>query len=168
MTDMMHDVARGDARPAAASGIVEMDQTECLELLATQRLGILATVDGDEPYAIPMFYGFDGASVYLGISEGRKTRVLDTNPKLCLTVTEVGPGEAWRAVVVAGRASWVTGGEERLSAIDVLMSHNRRFAPPREATPAGNGAPSAPPPRRHSGGRLMRIADATITGRARR
>ena len=167
MTDVMQEVAPTDVRPAEAGGIVEMDQTECLELLASQRLGVLATVDGDEPYAIPMFYGFDGAAVYLGISEGRKTRALDANPKLCLTVTEVGPGESWRAVVVAGRASWVTDGEERLSAIEVLMSHNRRFSTPRAVATSESGAPSARP-RRHSPGRLMRIATATITGRAKR
>lgn len=169
MTDVMQDVAAGDARPAAASGIVEMELAECLELLASQRLGILATVDGDEPYAIPMFYGFDGAAVYLGISEGRKTRALDANPRLCLTVTEVGPGESWRAVVVAGRASWVTDGEERLSAIEVLMAHNRRFTPPREVpSPVSAPASAGASPRRHAGGRLMRIAHATITGRAKR
>ena len=168
MPDVMHEVAHADARPATASAMVELGQAECLELLASQRLGVLATVDGDEPYAIPMFYGFDGAAVYLGISEGRKTRALDANPRLCLTVTEVGPGEAWRAVVVAGRAAWVNDAEERLLAVDVLMAHNRRFASPRDGKSASAASPGAPPPRRHSAGRLMRIADATITGRAKR
>lgn len=170
MTDVMQGVAAGDARPAAASGIVDMDLAECFELLASQRLGILAMADGDQPYAIPMFYGFDGAAVYLGISEGRKTRALDANPRLCLTVTEVGPGESWRAVVVSGQASWVTDGEERLSAIEVLMAHNRRFTPARESpgVASANAGGGAAPPRRHSGGRLMRIAQATITGRAKR
>lgn len=154
----------GGGRSPIGTGMVELQRAECLELLASQRLCVLSTADGAEPYAVPLFYGWDGAEVYLGISEGRKTRVLDANPRVCVTVTEVGPGDGWRAVMVAGRAAWITGDDERREAIAVLMAHNRRFTSPR---PPGESPPAAPA-RRHGGGRLLRITDATITGRAKR
>lgn len=154
-----------------AAAIEELGTMECRELLAAQRLGVVSMTDGFEPYGVPMFYGFDPESgdLYLGISEGRKTRLLDANPRMSVTVVEVGPGEGWRSVIVSGRAEWVQEGEGRQKAIQVLMAHNRKFR-------AGGPATAPPPPagevkmheRNHAGGRMLRIAGATMTGRARR
>lgn len=150
------------ARPM--SELTPLSPSECAEVLATQRLCVLSTSDDGQPYAVPMFYGWDGETMYVGISEGRKTSVLDTNPRLCVTVTEVGASDSWRSVLVTGRAAWVTDDAERARAIEVLMAHNRRS---REA--AGQPQPAAASrPRHHGTGRMLRIAGAVITGRARR
>ncbi len=147
-----------------SSDLVVLDLAECVEILSTQRLCVLATADANQPYAIPMFYGFDGETLYIGISDGRKTEVLDANPRVCVTVTDVQPGLAWRSVLVTGRAEWVTDDTERANAIQVLIAHNRRS---RERL----GEPEPPAgsaPRRQGLGRMMRVAEPTITGRARR
>ncbi len=159
------------SQPPGAAAIAVLSAAECHDVLGAQRLGVVCMSDGGEPYAVPMFYGFDPASgdLYVGISEGRKTRVLDANPRVSVTVTEVGPGEGWRSVIVSGRAEWVQEGDGRQKAIQVLMAHNRKFRAP-------GAAPAPPAPagevkmhqRNHAGGRMLRIADATITGRARR
>src|SRR5689334_18325623 len=107
-------------------GIVTLDDAECREILTQQRLCVIAMTDGDAPYAVPLFYGFDGERLWLGISDGRKTLLLDRNPRLSVVVTDVGPGNAWRSVVVTGTATWVTDLEERAKGIQVLMQHNRR------------------------------------------
>lgn len=156
-------------QPQASGGVVALDESECRAVLDAQRLGVVCTSDEGEPYAVPMFYGFDPASgdVYIGISEGRKTRVLDANPRVSLTVTEVGPGEGWRSVIVSGRAEWVGEGEGRQKAIRVLMAHNQKFrkdAPPKPK-PEGEIKPQQ---RNHQGGRMLRIADAVVSGRAAR
>jgi uncharacterized protein len=143
-------------------GIVSLDDEECRAILREQRLCVLAMTDGDAPYAIPLFYGFDGESVWLGIAEGRKTHLLDRNPRLCLSVNEVGPGDAWRSVLVTGRATWIADPDQRAKGIQVLMQHNRRQDRP--VTPQTEGAPK----RRHSAGRIMRVTDTVITGRAKR
>lgn len=145
--------------------LIPLSPAECAEILSTQRLCVLSTSDDGQPYAVPMFYGWDGAVMYIGISEGRKTSVLDANPRLCVTVTEVGPAQSWRSVLVTGRAEWVSEPAERARAIEVLMTHNRRS---REA--AGERPPDAASasPRRHGTGRMLRVAEAVITGRARR
>jgi len=142
-------------------GIVTLDDAECREILTQQRLCVIAMTDGDAPYAVPVFYGFDGESLWAGISEGRKTLLLDRNPRVSVVVTDVGPGNAWRSVVVTGRAAWVSDPAERAKGIQVLMQHNRRAN--RAATPDDEA-----PKRRHTGGRIMVVRDAVITGRAKR
>ena len=118
---------------------------------------VLSVVDGAEPYAVPVFYGFDGEDMYLGIAEGRKTRALDANPRVYIVVTEVGPGDAWRSVAIAGCARMLTEHTERQRGIDVLIAHNRRFRGRDEARTS---------PRRPAGGRVMRIDQSLVTGRS--
>jgi nitroimidazol reductase NimA-like FMN-containing flavoprotein (pyridoxamine 5'-phosphate oxidase superfamily) len=136
---------------------VPLSEADCRAVLERQRLCVVSVVDGEEPYAVPVFYGFDGERLYLGTSEGRKTRALDVNSRVYVVVTEVGPGDAWRSVAIAGRARTITEAAERQAAIDVLVAHNRRVR-------AYDAPRAAAPPR--AGGRVLRIEDATITGRA--
>ena len=143
---------------AAARGIVPLCDADCRAVLERQRLCVVSVVDGEEPYAVPVFYGFDGQTLYLGVAEGRKTRALDVSARVYIVVTEVGPGDAWRSVAIAGRARTLVDAAERQAAIDVLVAHNRRVRvsdPPRD-TPA---------PRR-TGGRVLKIEHAVVTGRS--
>ncbi len=141
-----------------ARGIVPLSNAECRGVLERQRLCVVSVVDDGEPYAVPVFYGFDGRALFLGVAEGRKTRALDVSARVYIVVTEVGPGDAWRSVAIAGRARTLVDAAERQAAIDVLVAHNRRVRasdPPRDA-----------PPSRRTGGRVLRIEDAVVTGRA--
>ncbi|HEU5173577.1 MAG TPA: pyridoxamine 5'-phosphate oxidase family protein [Gemmatimonadaceae bacterium] len=166
------------AAPAssALAAIEPLSLDECHALLGRHRLCTMSLVDGEEPYAVPLFYGFDGTTLHLGLAEGRKTRVLDANSRVCVTVTEVGPGDAWASVMVAGEAEWLEGAE-RDASVKVLMEHNRRIrAAATAATGAATeaptqdaGAPAASAPqRRHSGGRILRVRNPVISGRTRR
>jgi nitroimidazol reductase NimA-like FMN-containing flavoprotein (pyridoxamine 5'-phosphate oxidase superfamily) len=148
--------ASAAAAAAPARVIVSLSADECRAVLERQRMCVVSVVDGDEPYAVPVFYGFDGETVYLGVAEGRKTRALDANARVYVLVTEVGPGDAWRSVAVAGRARTVTEPEERQRAIDVLVAHNRRV---RGEASRGSAAP------RRAGGRVLAIEDRTVSGR---
>ena len=150
---------REPASVAAAPRIIEqLSSDECRAVLERQRLCIVSVVDGNTPYAVPVFYGYDGVTLYLGTSEGRKTRALDANPHVYIVVTEVGPGDAWRSVAIAGQAQTLTSDSDRQQAIDVLIAHSRRV---RRAADL-----PASPPRRPSGGRLIRIDNPTLTGRS--
>lgn len=153
----------------ALAAIEALGESECRALLARHRLCTMSVVDADEPYAVPLFYGFDGATLYLGLAEGRKTRVLDANPRLCITVTELGSGDGWASVQVTGRAEWLDAGA-REAGVKILTEHNRRV---RSAAVDGAEAPSEPAgasgqPRRHGGGRILRVSSPEFTGRARR
>ncbi len=142
---------------ASARGIVPLSDAECRAVLERQRLCVVSVVDGEEPYAVPVFYGFDGHTLYLGVAEGRKTRALDLSARVYIVVTEVGPGDAWRSVAIAGRARTLVDAAERQAAIDVLIAHNRRV---RASDPPRDG----PPPRR-TGGRVVKIEEGVVTGR---
>jgi hypothetical protein len=140
---------------------VDLELAECHEIILRQRMGVISMLDAGGPYAVPVYYGFDGDSLYLGVSEGRKTRALDADPRVFITIVEPGEGDRWRSVAIAGRARSVTDAEERARGIEVLIAHNRR--------PERIGASGVRPPAvRRSGGRILRIEDAVITGRARR
>ena len=135
-----------------------MDENECWALLNSQRMCVLAVVDGEEPYAVPVFYGVDGDTLILGLSEGRKTRALDSNQRVSIVVTEVRPDGFWQSAQVTGRALTLTTPESRQRAIAALMAHNRRLGG------AARDPESAPRP---APGRLVRIENAVVTGRAR-
>jgi nitroimidazol reductase NimA-like FMN-containing flavoprotein (pyridoxamine 5'-phosphate oxidase superfamily) len=145
------------ATPLPPRTIVALSDAQCREVLARQRMCVLSVVDGAEPYAVPVFYGFDGEDIYLGIADGRKTRALDANPRVYIMVTEVGPGDAWRSVAIAGWARMLTEHTERQRGIDALIAHNRRFRGRDEARTS---------PRRPAGGRVMRIDQSLVTGRS--
>lgn len=144
------------------SPIVELDAAECRALLARQRLCVMATVSDGQPYAVPLYYGFDGETLYLGVAEGRKTRALDSDPAVCIVVSEPLEGAAWRSVMIAGRVAAITDPAERARAMEVMIRHNRRL----RGEPEG-GDDASPPPRRPAGGRMLRVFDPVITGRAR-
>jgi nitroimidazol reductase NimA-like FMN-containing flavoprotein (pyridoxamine 5'-phosphate oxidase superfamily) len=149
----------GESASATVSrAIGTMSDDQCREVLARQRMCVVSVVDGTEPYAVPVFYGFDGNDLYLGVAEGRKTRVLDINARVYILVTEVGPGDAWRSVAVSGRARMIVQPDERQEAIAVLVAHNRRVR--------NSSAEHLPPPRRPAGGRVIRIEQAVVTGRS--
>lgn len=147
--------------PRGPAPIVELDLAECHEIIVQQRMCVIAMVDGGAPYAVPVYYGFDGATLYLGVAEGRKTRALDLDPRVHITITETGDGDRWRSVAIAGRATTLSEGPDRARGIEVLIAHNRR---PERMAALGD----APPPQRRRGGRILRIDEAVITGRARR
>lgn len=159
-------------RSAALAAIEPLDDAACRALVARNRLCVLSVVDGSEPYGVPLYYGYDGDTLYLGLAEGRKTEALDANGRLCITVVEAGTGDEWASVQVTGEAEWVEG-EGRARAVQVLMEHNRRIrqagTAPSDGSPAESAAgTTSPSQRRHSGGRVLRVRDPHFAGRTRR
>ena len=160
----------GEGKGRATAPAAAMSDGECRELLVAGRVGMLAMLGEDGPYAVPMAYGWDGESVYIGVSEGLKTALLDRDSRCSFTVWLPGGGDAWRSVIVAGRATWLSTPEERMRAGEALRNQHAPPGspppPPPPAPPAGAGG-AAPVSRRFTGGRLLRIDGARITGRAR-
>ncbi len=67
------------------------DLREIERILATAKYAHIGLVDGDEPYVVPMNYGYtleDGQlTLYLhGAMRGRKLDVMRRNPKVCFTL----------------------------------------------------------------------------------
>lgn len=153
------------AQSPALAAIEPLDDASCRELLRRNRLCTMSVVDGADPYAVPLFYGFDDRAIYVGLAEGRKTTLLDRNPAVCITVVEIGTLDRWESVQATGRATFLDAGE-RDAAVGVLMEHNRRVKSMAEPAVSAPGPEAAG--RRHAGGRILCLRDPILTGRARR
>ena len=107
-----------------------------LEILDKARVVHVAMVDGDEPYVVPMNYGYtmeDGRlTLYLhGATKGRKLDVLRANPRVffsleCDTVSFDGPvacrhGMAYSSVMGRGIAVIEEDVEAKKQGLSILM-----------------------------------------------
>lgn len=87
----------------------ELDSDEIDEVLTRRGIGVLAMVADGQPYAIPMSFGYDTDKMIFPMQWGvndqsRKSRAIESNPRVCLTVYEQDTDEeaTWRSVVVTG------------------------------------------------------------------
>ena len=112
------------------------DPQEILEILDKSMVVHIAMVDGDEPYLVPMNYGYtmeDGKlTLYVhGAVKGRKTDVLRVNPKVffsmeCDVQPFEGPvacryGTTYASLMGAGKAEILEDVEEKKAGLSVLM-----------------------------------------------
>jgi nitroimidazol reductase NimA-like FMN-containing flavoprotein (pyridoxamine 5'-phosphate oxidase superfamily) len=83
--------------------ITEMTRSECLELLASQRLGHLACCRDGQPYVVPVTFALDGNYLYSFSLTGQKIEWMRANPLVSLQTDVLGEHGTWRSVVVNGR-----------------------------------------------------------------
>jgi nitroimidazol reductase NimA-like FMN-containing flavoprotein (pyridoxamine 5'-phosphate oxidase superfamily) len=94
----------------------------------------LAMCDGDQPYVIPLNFGYDGKSIYIHCAqEGKKLDILRKNNRVCFEVDvdhELVKGESpcdWsikaKSVIGLGKAALIEDGEEKRRALDIIMEH---------------------------------------------
>ncbi len=95
------------------------------------RLGL---VDNDEPYVIPVCFGYERDVLYFhGSLKGRKVELIRKNKKVCFEIdidTDLEKSEDpcdWvmkgKSVVGVGRASILKDDEEKSRALKVIMGH---------------------------------------------
>ena len=112
------------------------DINEIIEILEKSKVVHIGMIDGDEPYVVPMNYGYtleDGKLIiYLhGARRGRKNDVLRENPKvffeMCCDITpfegEVACkyGITYASIMGRGVATLVEDVEEKKKALSILM-----------------------------------------------
>ena len=112
------------------------DINEIIEILEKSKVVHIGMIDGDEPYVVPMNYGYtleDGKLIiYLhGARRGRKIDVLRENPKvffeMCCDITpfegEVACkyGISYASIMGRGVATLVEDVEEKKKALSILM-----------------------------------------------
>ena len=92
----------------------------------------LGLVDGDDPYVVPVFFGYEKNAFYFHCaSEGRKIDLLKRNNKVCFEIdTDVeilGKEQAcgftakYRSVIGVGRARILDNDNEKIHGLNVLM-----------------------------------------------
>ena len=112
------------------------DVNEIIEILEKSKIVHVGMTDGDEPYVVPMNYGYileDGKlTIYLhGARRGRKIDVIKANPKvfyeMCCDITpfegEVACnyGITYASIMGRGFATLVEDVEEKKQALSILM-----------------------------------------------
>lgn len=112
------------------------DINEIIKILDKSKVIHLGMVDGDEPYVVPMNYGYtltDGKlTVYLhGAKRGRKLDVIRANPKVFFELEcDIQPfegeiackyGITYASVMGRGIAEIVEDPEEKKAALSILM-----------------------------------------------
>ena len=112
------------------------DINEIKRILDEAKIAHIGLVDGDEPYVVPMNYGYTmengRLTIYLhGAKRGRKIDVMKANPKVffeaeCNLQPFEGDiacryGIAYESIMGKGIATVVEDGEEKKKALSVLM-----------------------------------------------
>jgi uncharacterized protein len=108
------------------------DAKKIEDFLATMRVGTLAMITDDGPYAVPVnFVWFDQSLYFHGLATGRKSDALQKNPSVCLTVfkengTVVDPmpcaaDTAYMSVVLFGSALLVEAVKEKTMALQKIV-----------------------------------------------
>lgn len=112
------------------------DINEIIKILDTAKVAHIGLVDGDEPYVVPMNYGYTmengKLTIYLhGAKRGRKIDVIRANPKVffeaeCNIIPFEGDiacryGIAYESIMGKGLAVIVEDVEEKKKALSLLM-----------------------------------------------
>ncbi|NPV45661.1 MAG: pyridoxamine 5'-phosphate oxidase family protein [Armatimonadetes bacterium] len=101
-------------------------------LLRKGQVLYLAMCDGEQPYVLPLSYGYDGQNLYIHSAlEGRKLQVLRRNPRVCFVVepqreliasqTPCNWSFRYRSVIGEGTVAIVEDLAERAAALHILM-----------------------------------------------
>jgi nitroimidazol reductase NimA-like FMN-containing flavoprotein (pyridoxamine 5'-phosphate oxidase superfamily) len=94
---------------------------ECRALLARNYLAIVATVGEGQPYATPLIYGYQNDQLFFVTGTGRKTRNMDEQPLVCVTVIETEEhAKKWQSVIAYGNVSWLTDEDSVTHALAVM------------------------------------------------
>jgi uncharacterized protein len=110
------------------------DQGEMDAILATAPVCRVAMADGEEPYVVPLCFGYRDNTIYFHSSrEGKKIAMLVKNPRCCVEVDQYeGPipdhkpcswEVRYKSVICTGIARSVDDCDEKRAALNCIMQH---------------------------------------------
>lgn len=112
----------------------EITDRSALEAIIRQaEICYLGLADGDQPYVVPMNFGYQHGSVYVhGALQGRKMEILQNNPKVCVTFSvhcalvtaekACDWGERFQSVIAFGNAVVLHDTMEKRRGLDTIMA----------------------------------------------
>jgi nitroimidazol reductase NimA-like FMN-containing flavoprotein (pyridoxamine 5'-phosphate oxidase superfamily) len=99
----------------------ELSRDEIDALLRDQVVGRIGCHAEGETYVVPIIYAWDGEAVWVATVEGRKTKTMRANPKVCFEVDEYsGPG-VWRSAILQGDYEELAG-DDAAHALELLRA----------------------------------------------
>lgn len=109
--------------------VEEMSEADSKKLLRRAGYGHLGCVREAQPYVVPIHYAYNEPHVYIYTTEGKKTEIIEDNPKVCLQVEEVTDEGNWQSVIVTGDAVPLTTKKEITRARDFIHSAHPSLTP---------------------------------------
>ncbi len=111
------------------------DDNEIRGILENGLVCRLGLCDGQQPYVVPMNYGYRDGCLYMHCArEGRKIDILKINDRVCIEVdvdVRIVRGDApcrwttkYRSVIGFGRARIIDDETEKKAGLDVIMAHH--------------------------------------------
>ena len=109
------------------------DRAEIDEILNRERVMHLALADNNIPFVVPVFYAYDGASLYFHSAKaGTKMEIIKRNDNVCFEISifeGVAPSDAacnfearHRTVIGCGKAALVEDDDEKTKALDLIVA----------------------------------------------
>jgi nitroimidazol reductase NimA-like FMN-containing flavoprotein (pyridoxamine 5'-phosphate oxidase superfamily) len=112
---------------------VPMSSDDIETLLESEGYGILSLARDDEPYSIPISFGYDGESIYLGLLEldqdPTKIAFIGDGATARLLVTDISHRFDWRSIAVAGPLRSIDKGTEQWEDLLDTLEDNAWFMP---------------------------------------
>jgi len=99
-----------------------LQSSEIEEVLKNQLVGRIGCSLNGETYIVPISYAYDGKYIYCHTSEGKKTAIMRTNPKVCFQVDEMRDMGNWKSVLVQGRFEELKTTEERRKGMQIILN----------------------------------------------
>jgi len=114
---------------AESARTTEMDDARIDGFLYEQGHGVLSVAHGDEAYAVPVSFGYDGDRIFLYLIQfGGGSKMIafaDETETACLTTYDIRSRSEWRCVVVYGHLADVSDSERGY--MDEVMDDNGWF-----------------------------------------
>ena len=135
----------------------DLSAVEIKQFLRQSYWAVLAVSVNDEPYGVPVIYGYDeDGNIYIANGPGKKINMIEQNPHVTMTVVEVAEaGKRWRSVIVRGDVEVVQDLNQKMHAFNTL-----RKQMPDSFTPRLRDAAKL------AMAKVIRIIPTEITGRA--
>ena len=109
--------------------VEEMSDNEISDLLTRLNYGHLACSSNDKPYVVPVNFTFDGGEIFIYTTDGKKSRIIDANPQVCLQTEDVKDRQHWYSIIIDGSAERIADPVERERVMKLILANNPTLTP---------------------------------------
>lgn len=82
--------------------ITDITLEECRSILAGASFGRLGCSYQDQPYVIPIYFGYEAEYLYVLSTLGQKIEWMRQNPKVCVQIDHLASETEWMSVIAYG------------------------------------------------------------------
>ena len=104
------------------------------EVLTKSFICRIAMMDRDQPYIVPLNYGYLNGSIYIhGAAEGKKLELLRKNNRVCFEIEQhaeiiksdspCGWSTRYRSIIGYGTIDFITDFDQKKQGLDIIMAH---------------------------------------------